>query len=91
MEQSLYSQVIRIHRNDLKFVAIDKNKIGAKFKFQGQSAISQRRFDLDFDWIEVNVSTREPTFYKKLFKSMMIHKIIIHSKAFKFQLEMQNV
>ena len=69
MEQSLYSQVIRIRRKDLKFVATDKNKNEAKFKFQGQSARSQRWFDLDFDWIEVNFHTREPGFYKKLFQS----------------------
>ena len=25
-------------------------------------------FDLDLDWIEVNFSTREPDFYKKLFQ-----------------------
>ena len=63
MEQSLYSQVIRICRNDLKFVVTDfKNE--AKFKFQGQYARSQRWSDLDFDCIEVNFSTREPDFYK---------------------------
>ena len=38
MEQELYAQVIRIRRKDLKFVATDKNKNEAKFKFQGQSA-----------------------------------------------------
>ena len=53
----------------MKFVATDKIKNEAKFKFQGQSAISQRWFDLDFDWIEVNVSTCESDLYKKLFQS----------------------
>ena len=53
----------------LKVVATDKNKNEAKFKFQGQSARSQRWFDLDFDWIEVNFITREPNFYNKLFQS----------------------
>ena len=38
MEQSLYAQVVKLRRKDLKFVAIDKNKNEAKFKFQGQSA-----------------------------------------------------
>ena len=46
------------------FFATDKNKNEAKFKFQGQSAIWQRWFDLDLDWIEVNFSTLEPYFYK---------------------------
>ena len=58
-----------LRRDDLKFVATDKNKNEAKFKFQGQSARSQRWFDLDLDFIEVNFSTREPDFYKKLFQS----------------------
>ena len=67
MEQWLYSQVISIRRKDLKFVATDKNKIEAKFKFQGQSTRSQRWFDLDLDWIEVHFSTREPDLYKETF------------------------
>ena len=41
----------------------------AKFKFQGQLARSQQWFYLDLDYIEVNFSTREPDFYKKLFQS----------------------
>ena len=49
MEQGLYAQVIMLRRKDLKFVATDKNKIEAKLKFQGQSARSQRLFDLDLD------------------------------------------
>ena len=53
----------------MKFVAADKIKNEAKLKFQGQSSISQRWFDLEFGWIEVNFSTREPDFYKKLFQS----------------------
>ena len=64
MEQGLCSQVIVLRQEDLKFVATDKSKNEAKFKFQGQSAISQRWFDIYFDWIEVNLSTREPDFYK---------------------------
>ena len=35
MEQSLYLQVVRIRRKDLKFIVTDKNKNEAKFKFQG--------------------------------------------------------
>ena len=65
MEQGLYSQVIMLRQEDLKFVATNKIKTESKLKFQGQSARSQRWFDLDFDWIEVNVSTREPDLYKK--------------------------
>ena len=36
MEQVLYSQVVEISRKDLKFIAENKNKNEAKFKFQGQ-------------------------------------------------------
>ena len=46
-----------------KFVAIDRIKNEAKFKFQNQSEISQRWFDIDFDWIKVNFRTHEPDFY----------------------------
>ena len=41
--------MIILRRKDLKFVATGKIKNEAKFKFQGQSARSQRWFDLDFD------------------------------------------
>ena len=45
-----------LRRKDLKFVATYKNKNGAKFKFQGQYARSQRWINLDLYWIEVNFS-----------------------------------
>ena len=64
MEQGLYAQVVKIRWKDLKFIAENKNRNEAKFKFQGQSARSQRWFDLDFDWSEVTFSTREPDWYK---------------------------
>ena len=73
---------------DLKFVATDKNENEAKFKFQGQSAISQHWFDLDFDWIEVNFSTREPGFYKNHFQ---IHENTQDTNTFKlFQVPIGN-
>ena len=68
MEQSLYTQVIMFRRQDLKFDAADKNKNESKFKFQGQSERSQLWFDLDLDWIDINFSTREYDFYKKIFQ-----------------------
>ena len=69
MEQSLYAQVINFWRKDLIFDAEDKNTNESKFKFKGQSARSQLWFDVDLDWIEMNFSTLEPDFYKKLFQS----------------------
>ena len=68
MEQGLFAQVIMLCQKDMKFVATDKNKTEAKFKFLGQPARSQQWFDLDLDCIEVNSSTREPNFYKKPFQ-----------------------
>ena len=65
MEQGLYAQVVKLRQKDLKFVAADKEKNEAKFKFQGQYARSQRWFDLVLDWIEVNFSNRELDFYLK--------------------------
>ena len=85
-EQSLQSW-----RKDLLFYAADKNKTESKFKFQGQSARSQLWFDLDFDWIEINFSSREPDFYKKLFQSHGDTQDNNTFKNFKYQLKMQNV
>ena len=83
MEQSLYAQVIMFRQKDLIFDAADKNKNKneSKFKFQGQSARSQLWFDLDLDWIDMNSSTREPDFYKKLFQS---HDNEQNTNTFKF-------
>ena len=67
-EQVLYAQVIMLRQKDLIFTEANKNKNEAKFKFQGQSAGSQRWFDLDFDRIEVNFSTCEPDLYKIFFQ-----------------------
>ena len=49
----------------MKFIAANKNRNEAKFKFQGQSARSKRWFDLDFYWIEETICTREPDLYKE--------------------------
>ena len=68
MEKVLYAQVVVIRRKYLKFNEANNNNNEAKFKFQGQSARSQRWFDLGFDWIGVNFITCEPDFYRKLFQ-----------------------
>ena len=68
-------------RKDLKFDAADENKNESKFKFQGQSGRSRLWFDLDLDWIDINFSTREPDFYKKLFQS---HDYEQDTNTFKF-------
>ena len=81
MEQGLYAKVVKISRKDLKFIAENKNKNEAKFKFQGQSARSQRWFDLGFDWIKVNFSTSEPGLYKSFFQ---IHEDTQDKNTFKF-------
>ena len=68
MEQGLYAQVLMLFRKDFNITEANKNKNEDEFKFRGQSAISQRWFDLDFDWIEENFSTREPDFYRKMYQ-----------------------
>ena len=68
MEQGLYAQVVKLCQSDLEFIAANNDSNEAKFKFQDQYARSQRLFDLDFYGIEVNFSTREPDFYKKMFQ-----------------------
>ena len=91
MEQGLYAQVFMLRQKYLKITEANKNKNEAKFKFRGQYERSQCWFDLDFDWIEENFSTREPELYRKIFKVMTIHKIQVHLKCLKFQSEIQNV
>ena len=46
-EQGLYAQALKLRENDLKFIAANKNKNEAKFKFQVQYARSHS----DFYWI----------------------------------------
>ena len=91
MEQSLYAQVVKLWRKDLLFVAADKNKTEAKFKFQVQSERSQLWFDLDLDWIDKFLALVNLISIGNYFKIMTIIKTILRSKHFKFQLEMQNV
>ena len=84
MDQVLYAQVIILRQKYLKFVATYKNKNEAKFEFKGLSAISQRWFDLDFDGIEVNFSTRDPDLYKKVFQSHEYTQNTQDTNKFKF-------
>ena len=59
--------MVKICRNYLKLIAANKNKNEAKFKFQGQSARSQRLFDLGFDLFEIHFITIEADLYKETF------------------------
>ena len=67
MKQGLYAQVVKLSRKDFKFIGANKNKNEAKFKFQGQSSISQHWFDIDFDCIEGNFSKCGTGFYEEKF------------------------
>ena len=80
-KKGLYAQVFKLRRKDLKFIVSNNNKNEAKFKFQGQSARSHRWFGLDFDWIKVNFSTREPDLYKRFFN---IHDNTQDKNTFKY-------
>ena len=62
--KGLYAQVVILSRKGLRIIEENKNKNEAEFKFQGQSVRSQRWFDIDFDWIELNFSTHEPVFHR---------------------------
>ena len=68
MEKGLYAQVVMPRRKCLKITEENKNKNEDKFKFQGHSARSNSWFDLYFDWVEENFSTREPDFYKTIYQ-----------------------
>ena len=84
-EQGLYAQVVMINKKDLKFIAENKNKNEAKFNIQGKSARLRRWFDLEFDLIEVDFSTRQPNLYKKLLQSHANTKDTNTFKCYKFQ------
>ena len=60
-EKGLYAQVFMIRQNYLKINKENNDKNEVTFVYKGQSARSQRSFDLGFDWIEENFSTREPS------------------------------
>ena len=47
MGQNLYAQVVKLRRKCLKFVATDKNKNEAKFKFQDQTIFVILQIDLE--------------------------------------------
>ena len=82
MEQGSYAKVVKLNGKDLKLIVSNKNKKEAKFKFQGQSARSQRWFDSDFDWIEIMFEHMNLVSIRFVFRSMTIHKIQIHLKYF---------
>ena len=80
MEQRLYAQVVMLIQKDFKFTAENKNRNEAKFKFQGQSAISQRWFGLEFDWIGLMLAHVNLISMRNFFGAMKMHKIKIHLK-----------
>ena len=63
--------MVKLRRKDLEFIAADKNKNEAKFKFQGLSARSQRWFDIEFDWIET-FQSHDDTQDTNTFKSFQV-------------------
>ena len=80
-----------ILQKNLKTTEANKNKNEAIFKLQGQSAISKRWLDFDFDRTEKKFCTRELGYMGKSFKGMTQHKIQIHLKGLKSELEIKNV
>ena len=80
-EQGLYAQVVKMIQKYLKFI----EEIGIKMKLNSSSKVNLQDnsvwFYLDFDWIGVNFSTREPDFYKETFQ---IHDDTQDTNKFKF-------
>ena len=68
MELVLYVQVVIIRWKGSNITEENENKNDNKFKFQGQSARSQRWFDIDFYLIKGNVSACKPDLYKKIYQ-----------------------
>ena len=79
-EQVLYAQFVNLRQKYLKFIAENKNRNEAKFKFQAQFSRSQSWFDIEFDCNEVNFSTHDPDLFKKPFQ---IHDITQDTNIFK--------
>ena len=90
-EQGLYAQVVMIFQKYFKTTDANKDKIEAKFKFQGQSARSHRWFDLGFYWIEVHFSTHEPELYRKIFQRHNNKQDSNTSKIFEFPIGTSNI
>ena len=84
-EQGLYTQGVMLRRKYLNITEENKDKNEDKFKFQGQSARSQRWFDLGFYLIEKNSAHVNLISIRKYFKGIIKHKIKIHFKRFYFQ------
>ena len=63
----------------------NKYKNKDKFKYQGQSARSQRWFDIDIDLIEEFLSHVKMISIERYVKDMTKQKIQIHLKCLKFQ------
>ena len=80
MEQGLYAQVVMIHRKDSDNKK-EKEKT-KKYNFQGKYARSILWFDLDHDWFEENLRTREPNFYKNFIKQIFRVKRLKYTLCF---------
>ena len=86
MEQGMYAQVVMILQMDSNYKKEkEKNK---KYNFQGKSARSRRQFDIDHQWLEDNLRTREPDFYKNCIKLNEGVMIQIYIKYLEYQLVM---
>ena len=82
MEQGLYAQVVMPFRKNLKSTEENKNTNEDKFKFQYQSAISQRWFDIDLIIWRKLLSHVNLSFIGKYFKGMTKSNIKIKFKMF---------
>ena len=68
IEQVLYAQEVMLCQKYFKIPEENRYKNEDKFKFQGQSEISQHWFYLDLDWIEERFSIPEHDLYKEIYQ-----------------------
>ena len=66
-EQVLYAQVFLIRRKESENQTENKNT--KKYNFQGQSARTRRWLNIDYECRKEDSMTREPGFYRKLYKT----------------------
>ena len=60
-EQGLYVKFVMIHRKEPENKKEKENT--KKYNLQGQPSRSRSWFDINHEWLEENLMTREPYFY----------------------------
>ena len=88
-EKGLYAKVVMIRRKD--YDNKNEKKKTKKYNFQGKSTRSIRWFDLDHEWLEKYLRTRETDFYENFIKQILGVMIRKHINYLYYQLIMQKL